>query len=70
MPLRKQVREMTAFIVPWGQFQWKRGFPFGLSGAPSSFQQMMAVILGECLFKKDLCFLMILLCGDEIGVNT
>ena len=57
MPLRKEDREMTTFIAPWGQFQWKRGCSFGLSGAPSSFQRMMSVILGDCQFKEALCYL-------------
>ena len=32
----------------------KRGFPFGLSGAPSTFQRMMTVIFGDSQYKKDL----------------
>ena len=57
MPVKDSDKELTSFIVPWGQFEWKRGCPFGLSGAPSSFQCMMTAILGECLYTDALCYL-------------
>ena len=44
MCIRDKDKELTTFVVPWGQYQWKRGCPFGLSGAPSTFQRMMTVI--------------------------
>ena len=44
-------------MVPWGQYQWKRGCPFGLSGAPSTFQRMMSVILGDSQSMEALCYL-------------
>ena len=36
----------TAFVVPFGQFQFTV-MPFGLSGAPSTFQQMMDSLIKD-----------------------
>ena len=40
-------REKTAFMAPMGKFQFTR-MPFGLKGAPSTFQRLMDVILAPC----------------------
>ena len=39
MPLQESDKALTVFVVPWGQYQWKRGCPFGLQGAPSTFSK-------------------------------
>ena len=57
MPLRESDKALTAFVVPWCQNQWKRGCPFGLQGAPSTFQSMMMAILGESQYSEALCYL-------------
>uniref|UniRef100_A0A803JIM9 Gypsy retrotransposon integrase-like protein 1 n=1 Tax=Xenopus tropicalis TaxID=8364 RepID=A0A803JIM9_XENTR len=44
VPLTKQAREKTAFSTPDGLFQYKV-LPFGLHGAPATFQRMMDRIL-------------------------
>ena len=57
LPLRKQDSEVSAFVVPWGQFEWADRTPFGLKGAGYSFQRLMAMLLGSSNFVEALCYL-------------
>jgi hypothetical protein len=33
MPLKEENKELTAFVVLWGQYQWKQECSFALSAA-------------------------------------
>ena len=57
LPLRTQDSEKTAFVVPWGHFEFAERTPFGLKGAGYSFQRMMSVVLGASNYTDALCYL-------------
>ena len=50
--VRKESQPLTAFITPWGLFQWER-IPFGLTNAPAAFQRHMEHCSGE--LQDDIC---------------
>jgi len=60
--IREQDRDMTAFVVPWGQkFRWLR-VPFGLRNSPAhtqkEFQQLLASngLMDVVPYYDDVCF--------------
>ena len=57
MPLRREDSAATAFVVPWGHYEFTDRCPFGLKGAGYSFQRMMSAILGSSNFVEALCYL-------------
>ena len=57
LPLKKEDSEITAFVVPWGHYEFAGRTPFGLKGAGYSFQRMMSVVLGSSNFVDALCYL-------------
>ncbi len=46
VPVAEASRDKTAFVTPFGKYQFRR-MPFGLTGAPATFQRMMDGLLGD-----------------------
>ena len=46
VPVRRKDQEKTAFSTPFGLFQFQR-MPFGLKGAPATFQRMVDKLLDD-----------------------
>lgn len=51
--MTKESRHVTAFVTPWGLYEWVR-IPFGLTGAPATYQRFMEETLREV---RDRCCL-------------
>ena len=47
MPIDEKDRHKTAFVTPFGQFEWNV-LPQGLRNAPPSFQRAMSNVLSSC----------------------
>uniref|UniRef100_A0A6V7INS5 Reverse transcriptase domain-containing protein n=1 Tax=Bracon brevicornis TaxID=1563983 RepID=A0A6V7INS5_9HYME len=64
VPLSKELREITASIVPGrGFFQFKR-MPFGLTNAPATFQRLIDKLIGPEMYPHVFVYL------DDIIIVT
>ena len=56
VPVAEADQPKTAFATPFGLYEYKR-MPFGLCGAPGTFQRLMNSVMAEHLFKFLLVYL-------------
>ena len=58
MQMQEEDTSKTSFVTPDGQYEWTgQGTPFGLSGAPATFQRLMKAALGHLNWTAALCYL-------------
>lgn len=63
VPIAERDRPLTAFVSPFGQFQFKR-MPFGLTNAPQAYSRLVEMVLGGIDPRYVLAYL------DDIIVHS
>ena len=56
MEIEPEDQHLTAFITPFGLYQWKR-MPMGLCNAPGAFQRLMEIVLSGLTYEMVLVYL-------------
>ena len=54
--LEEESKEKTAFSTKYGQYYFNR-MPFGIAAAPSTFQKLMTIVIGDMIWKESLVYL-------------
>jgi len=54
--VKKEDREKTAFITPFGLYEYLR-MPFGMTNSPSTYQRLMDTVLGKLRWSIALVYL-------------
>ena len=65
IPVREEDRTKTAFNTDYGHFEYK-SMPFGLKGAPGTFQRLMSTVLSGIQGIKCLVYLDIIVFGETL----
>jgi len=69
-PVKPEDRANTAFTTREGHFQYKR-MPFGLKGAPATFQRLMTTVLSVIQGIKCLVYLdNVVVFGENLNMHN
>jgi len=63
VPVEEESKEKTAFITPWGLFEWNV-MSFGLCNAPATFSRCLGLVLSGMKHQNVLCYV------DDIIIHS
>ena len=68
--LTEETKQFTAFVTPFGLFEWNR-LPFGWKNSPPLFQKMMSEVLGDLLETPNIAvYIDDIICGAKTKEET